>query len=136
MPRCCDPFPAFWSDCPLRLSSGKALRNFVTQCKQCGAELPDQAKFCLQCGTPVEPENPEPPEPAHPSGPQAPLPELDFVQPSLTGGVLLGLLSSLPLINAGNCLCCMWVLLGGGVATVMLTKQRPLSSITYGDGAF
>ena len=29
----------------------------------------------------------------------------------------------------------MWVLLGGGMAAVMLTKQRP-RGITYGDGAF
>ncbi len=29
----------------------------------------------------------------------------------------------------------MWVLLGGGMATMMLVKQRP-SGITYGDGAF
>lgn len=50
--------------------------------------------------------------------------------------MLLGLLSSIPVVNAGNCLCCMWVLLGGGVATVLLTRQRPLNLITYGDGAF
>jgi hypothetical protein len=64
------------------------------------------------------------------------MPDLDFVQPALTGGMFLGLLSSLPIIQAGNCLCCMWVLLGGAIATVMLTKQRPLNQITYGDGAF
>jgi hypothetical protein len=110
----------------------------VRQCKQCGAELPENAKFCLQCGTPVEPESPEPSTPPspQPEPPRAPSPELDFVQPAMTGGMLLGLLSSIPLINAGNCLCCMWVLLGGGVAAVMLTRQRPLNLITYGDGAF
>jgi len=59
---------------------------------------------------------------------------LDFVQPALAGGMFLGFLSSIPFISAGNCLCCMWVLLGGGMAAVMLTKQRP--GITYGDGAF
>ena len=52
------------------------------------------------------------------------------------GGMFLGLLSSIPVINAGNCLCCMWVLLGGGIATVMLTRQRPIGLLTYGDGAF
>src|SRR5215471_18587311 len=115
------------------------------QCKQCGAELPEHAKFCLQCGTRMEePEQPEspPPEGSEPSPPPplsrepAPMPDLDFVQPALTGGMFLGLLSSLPIIQAGNCLCCMWVLLGGAIATVMLTKQRPLNQITYGDGAF
>jgi len=49
--------------------------------------------------------------------------------------MLLGVLSSIPIIQAGNCLCCAWVLLGGGLAAVMLTRQRP-SGITYGDGAF
>jgi zinc-ribbon domain len=103
------------------------------QCKQCGAELPDNAKFCLQCGTSVEPEEPENPTP--PPAP-VPLPDLNFVQPALMGGMFLGLLSSMPIISLGNGLCCMWVLLGGGIATVMLTKQRPLGSITFGDGAF
>jgi len=82
------------------------------------------------------PEASEPPAPATPPGQPAPMPDLDFVQPALTGGMFLGLLSSLPIIQAGNCLCCMWVLLGGAIATTMLTKQRPLSQITYGDGAF
>lgn len=102
----------------------------MISCKQCGTELPDEARFCLQCGSPVEKE-----QPPAPPRPQAPLPELDFVQPALSGGMFLGFLSSIPFISAGNCLCCMWVLLGGGIATMMLTKQRP-SGITYGDGAF
>jgi hypothetical protein len=103
------------------------------QCKQCQEELPEHAKFCLHCGAPVVPEEPQQPQlPA----PQAPLPDLDFVQPALTGGMFLGLLSSIPFISAGNCLCCMWVLLGGGIAVVLLTKQRPITSISYGDGAF
>ena len=99
----------------------------MTQCKQCGVNLPDDAKFCLQCGTPVQPE-----EPFRPAGPVQPLPPLDFIQPAITGGMFLGLLSSIPFISAG---CCLWVLLGGGMAAVMLLRQRP-SGITYGDGAF
>ena len=54
----------------------------MTQCKQCGVNLPEEAKYCLQCGTPVQPE-----EPVQPTGPVAPPPELDFVQPALTGGM-------------------------------------------------
>jgi hypothetical protein len=102
----------------------------VISCKHCGAELPDHARFCLQCGNAVEPEEPaqQPPSPAPP-------PPLDFLQPALTGGMFLGVLSSVPIIQAGNCFFCMWVLLGGGIATVMLTRQRP-SGISYGDGAF
>jgi zinc-ribbon domain len=115
----------------------------VIQCKQCGAELPEHAKFCLQCGARMEEPEPETPapqgfeqQPPPPARQPAPMPDLDFVQPALTGGMFLGLLSSLPIIQAGNCLCCMWVLLGGAIATVMLTRQRPLNQITYGDGAF
>jgi hypothetical protein len=49
--------------------------------------------------------------------------------------MFLGLFSSVPFISAGNCLCCMWVLMGGGIATALLTRQRP-SGVTFGDGAF
>jgi hypothetical protein len=60
---------------------------------------------------------------------------LDFVQPALAGGMFLGILSTVPFISAANCICCMWILLGGGLASFLLAKQRP-SGITYGDGAF
>jgi hypothetical protein len=98
----------------------------VISCKHCGAELPEHARFCLHCGQPVIHEQP---------APQGPEPVLDFLQPALAGGMFLGLLSSIPIINAGNCLCGMWILLGGGAAAVMLSRQRA-SGITYGDGAF
>jgi hypothetical protein len=98
----------------------------VNPCKWCGADLPEEAKFCLQCGRQIEP-----PQPAVPSEPPK---DLDFIQPALAGGMFLGLLSSIPVVSAGNCLCCMWVLGGGAMATFMLSKQRP--GITYGDGAF
>jgi hypothetical protein len=97
----------------------------MMQCKQCGANLPDNARFCLQCGTPIQPEE----RPHVPHGPQT---ALDFIQPAIAGGMFLGLLSSIPFINAG---CCLWVLMGGGMAAVALNKQRP-SGINYGDGAF
>src|SRR5215471_2441466 len=130
----CDPCPAFsWDSLPRR-SSGKASRNSVAQCKQCGTELPEHARFCLQCGAPVTSQEPD--EQPVPPRPAPPLPDLNFVQPALTGGMFLGLLSSVPIISAGNFLCCMWVLLGGGIAAVLLTRQRSLSSISYGDGAF
>lgn len=97
----------------------------MIQCKQCGANLPEEARFCLQCGAQVEPRQ---------SVSTTPQPGLDFVQPALAGGVFLGVLSTLPIISAGNCLCFMWILGGGGIAAVLLTKQRP-AGITYGDGA-
>jgi len=95
----------------------------VIVCKQCGTELPDHARFCLQCGASIVPPQEEPPSPVPVQA--GPKPELDFVQPALTGGMFLGFLSSIPFISAGNCICCMWVLLGGGIAVMMLTKQRP-----------
>ena len=98
----------------------------MQECKECGAQLPENAKFCFQCGTAV---------PAVETGPTAPQADLDFLQPALAGGMFLGLLSSIPIISAGNCICCMWVLGGGGIAAFLLTKQRP-AGITYGDGAF
>lgn len=104
----------------------------MNPCKQCGADLPEEARFCFRCGTPV---NPPEPTPTTSPGPPTPTPQLDFIQPALAGGMFLGLFSSLPFISAGNCICCMWVLGGGGLAALLLTKQRP-SGIAYGDGAF
>src|SRR5436309_3656636 len=125
--------PEFWSDWPPPLLSSRALRKSVIVCKQCGTELPDHARFCLQCGASIVPPQEEPPSPVPVQ--TGPKPELDFIQPALTGGMFLCFLSSIPFISAGNCICCMWVLLGGGIAVMMLTKQRP-SGIAYGDGAF
>src|SRR5262249_5072514 len=73
--------------------------------------------------------------PAPPATPTSPPRNLDFIQPALAGGMFLGLLSSLPFISAGNCVCCAWVLGGGALATLLLTKQRP-SGVALGDGAF
>jgi hypothetical protein len=46
----------------------------------------------------------------------------------------MGVLSALPLINAGNFCCCLWVISGGLVAAYML-QQNQLPPITPGDGA-
>lgn len=43
-------------------------------------------------------------------------------QPALLGGLFIGVLSILPIVNIANC-CCLWVILGG-VLTVYLQQQR------------
>ena len=58
----------------------------------------------------------------------------NFMQPALYGGLVMGVLSSLPLISAGNFCCCMWIISGGLVAAYVL-QQRQVTPITTGDGA-
>jgi hypothetical protein len=63
-----------------------------------------------------------------PAQPQKPL---NFLRPAITGGLFLGVLSTVPIINFG---CCLWILGGGGLATFLVNKQRP-GGLKYGDGA-
>jgi len=101
----------------------------VTQvvCRECGARLPDNARTCLQCGTPVD---------AFGRNKGAAPGNLEFLRPALAGGLLLGLMSSIPIINAANLLFGAWILAGGAFSAHLLMKQRPGGRITYGDGAF
>jgi hypothetical protein len=55
-------------------------------------------------------------------------------RPALIGGLIVGLLSAIPILNFGNCCCCMWALLGGGYATYLYQKNSTLP-VTAGDGA-
>ena len=97
----------------------------MSQCKQCGATLPEDSRYCLQCGTENSPGVNRLAEPAK---------ELDFLKPSLLGGLALAVLSALPLISAGNILCCLWAQAGGGLSVWLLNKQRP-GGLNYSDGA-
>ena len=97
----------------------------MSQCKQCGATLPEDSRYCLQCGTENSPGVNRPAEPVK---------ELDFLKPSLLGGLALAVLSALPLISAGNILCCLWAQAGGGLSVWLLNKQRP-GGLNYSDGA-
>ena len=56
------------------------------------------------------------------------------LQPALLGGLVIGVLSALPVISAGNCLCCLWVILGGIVATYLLQQAQP-TAVEAADGA-
>lgn len=45
-------------------------------------------------------------------------------QPALLGGLFIGVLSALPVVNAANC-CCLWVIVGGALTTYLLQQARP-----------
>jgi hypothetical protein len=47
---------------------------------------------------------------------------------------VLGVLSALPIISAGNVCCCLWIVSGGVVAAYLL-QQDQRTAITPGDGA-
>ena len=55
-------------------------------------------------------------------------------QAALYGGLFIGVLSALPVINVGNCFCCMWVIGGGVLATYLMQQNHPYP-ITAADGA-
>ncbi len=56
------------------------------------------------------------------------------LQPAVLGGLVIGVLSALPIINMGNVCCCMWVI-GGGIVAAYLTQQSYPYAITIADGA-
>jgi len=57
-----------------------------------------------------------------------------FAQPALIGGAVVGVLSALPIISAGNFCCCLWVVCGGAAAAYVL-QQNQQTAITLEDGA-
>jgi hypothetical protein len=100
----------------------------VKTCKECGTTLADRAMYCMQCGTPVGPAG----STESVSG------NADFVRPALIAGTVLGVLSAIPIVNLGNCICCMWVVGGGGFGAWLLGKDYPggPGALSFGDGAF
>jgi hypothetical protein len=57
-----------------------------------------------------------------------------LAQPALVGGLVVGVLSALPIISAGNLCCCAWVVSGGIVAAYVLQQNQP-TPIAVVDGA-
>lgn len=55
------------------------------------------------------------------------------MQPALLGGLFIGVLSGLPIVQLCNC-CCVW-LLGGGVLTAYLEQQNQSGPISVAQGA-
>jgi hypothetical protein len=56
--------------------------------------------------------------------------EEGMLKPALIGGILLGVLSSLPLLN---CFCCAWTIAGGVLAAYLYVKESPVV-VTLGRG--
>jgi hypothetical protein len=55
-------------------------------------------------------------------------------QPALYGGLLIGVLSALPIVQYGNCCCCLWIIAGGMLA-VYLRQQNSPYAVTSAEGA-
>ena len=56
-----------------------------------------------------------------------------MLKPALIGGVLLGILSAVPVLNLANCLCCAWVV-GGGVLSAHLYVKNSSIRVSLGSG--
>jgi hypothetical protein len=56
------------------------------------------------------------------------------LKPAIIGGVVIGLLSIIPIVNLGNACCCLWAILGGLLATYLYVKNSPVPA-SPGDGA-
>lgn len=56
------------------------------------------------------------------------------LQPAIIGGVLLGILSAIPLVNLLNACCCAWAILGGALAGYLYIN-RSQTPVTVGEGA-
>ena len=125
------------------------------QCPSCQQLLDETARFCPICGASVEevrsldapievPEGQLPPPllpEGSPTGTRAhdssfhppPLPSApqSVLKPAFLGGVALGVLSALPLVN---CCCLLWIG-GGGLLAVYLLRQDFAGEIAAGLGA-
>jgi len=55
-------------------------------------------------------------------------------QPALLGGLFIGALSSLPLVNFANACCCLWVVVGG-VLTAYLQQQNRAEALEAAEAA-
>ena len=58
----------------------------------------------------------------------------DKLKPALIGGVVLGILSAIPLVGAVNLCCCAWAIVGGVLAANLYIKSSP-TPVKPADGA-
>jgi hypothetical protein len=52
----------------------------------------------------------------------------------LFGGVVIGLLSGIPYVRLVNVICCLWVIVGGALASYLYIKKSP-TAVNVGEGA-
>ncbi len=58
----------------------------------------------------------------------------EYFRPALTAGAVAGLLSGVPFVGAGNCICCLWIVGGAAIAVKLLARDAKIA-LTSGDGA-
>ena len=56
------------------------------------------------------------------------------LQPVVFGGLFIGVLSALPVVELGNCVCCLWIV-GGGMLTAYLLQRDRAEPLQLGEGA-
>ena len=57
------------------------------------------------------------------------------LQPVIFGGLFIGVLSALPIVELGNLCCCLWIV-GGGVLTAWLLQRDRSDPLPLGEGAW
>jgi hypothetical protein len=57
-----------------------------------------------------------------------------YTQPALIGGLVVGVLSALPIVSIGNFCCCLWIVSGGVVAAYVF-QANSAEPMTPADGA-
>jgi hypothetical protein len=55
------------------------------------------------------------------------------LQPAFWGGLLIGVLSGLPIVSFGNVCCCLWVVSGGALSVWLAQSNQPLA-VKMADG--
>ncbi len=57
----------------------------------------------------------------------------DIYRAALVAGLISGALSGIPILSLGNCLCCLWIVGGGALATY-LYQRTSSAKLNAGDG--
>jgi hypothetical protein len=57
-----------------------------------------------------------------------------MIRSAALGGLFIGVLSALPIVNFANCCCCLWVVAGGALASFLDIQQKN-RTLTAGEGA-